>query len=199
MPYSQAHKQRTRERIVESARVLFNRHGFQGVTIDMIMRNANLTRGGFYKHFKSKEVLYAAAVASFLNGRGAQMRDDAGVDLSNINPATAMQMIDGYLSTRHLDDLDGQCPMIALPSDIAREAPEVRSSYEELLSAMVWLFESSLQPQQAGTRQTALSLAALCVGGMVLARTLPDSPLADEVRNAAHHTACQLTTGASQQ
>ena len=58
MPYSPEHKQQTRERIIECARMLFNRHGFDRVTIDMVMERAALTRGGFYNHFKSKEDLF---------------------------------------------------------------------------------------------------------------------------------------------
>ena len=37
MPYSPEHAVQTRGRIVESARRLFNRHGFEQVTIDQIM------------------------------------------------------------------------------------------------------------------------------------------------------------------
>lgn len=203
MPYTEEHKQRTRTKIVESARILFNRHGFQGVTIDMVMKNVGLTRGGFYKHFDSKDALYAEAVSSFLNGRGAQMRAEASVDVGKISPKTARNMIDGYLSNKHLGDLDGQCPMIALPSDIAREGPEVQRSYEVLLNAMVDLFESNLaikqkgQSRQRDQRRLGLSLAALCVGGMVLARSLPESDLAGEVREAARVTAHALTKGAN--
>jgi hypothetical protein len=62
----------------------------------------------------------------------------------------------------------------------------------QLLQAMVGLFENSLE-DQSDARQKALSVAALCVGGMVLARTLPDSDLAEEVRQAAHHAAKQIT------
>ncbi|WP_417593748.1 TetR/AcrR family transcriptional regulator [Parasphingorhabdus sp.] len=72
MPYSAEHKRRTRTKIVEAARILFNRHGFENVTIDQIMDAAGLTRGGFYNHFKNKQALYGEAVASFLMGRGAQ-------------------------------------------------------------------------------------------------------------------------------
>lgn len=193
MPYTEEHKERTRAKIVESARILFNRHGFQGVTIDMVMKNVGLTRGGFYKHFDSKDALYAQAVSSFLNGRGAQMRAEAGVDLTKVGLQTARNMIDGYLATKHLEDLDGQCPMIALPSDVAREGPEVQRSYEELLTAMVQLFESNLASDQKDPRRVSLSLAALCVGGMVLARSLPESELAGEVREAARETAHALT------
>ena len=66
MPYPPEHKVQTRARIVESARRLFNRHGFEQVTIDQIMASAGLTRGAFYHHFDSKDELYAAAVASFV-------------------------------------------------------------------------------------------------------------------------------------
>lgn len=186
MPYSIAHKQRTRARIVECARILFNQHGYDNVSIDMVMARAKLTRGGFYNHFKSKEELFAAAVFSFLTGRGAQWRAKAGIDPSKPTREAASQMLAGYLSKEHLGDLDGQCPMIALPSDIARSSPEVQAAYQELLVAMVGLFENSLPGPRRVARRTALVLAALSVGGMVLARTLPNSKLAEAVRSATY-------------
>ena len=186
MPYAVTHKQKTRARIIECARILFNRHGFDNVTIDMVMADAKLTRGGFYNHFESKEQLFAEAVSSFLMGRGAKWRADAGIDPTKPTREAARQMLDGYLSSEHLGDLDGQCPMIALPSDIARASPEVRAAYQTLLERMVSLFERSLTGRSSDKRQDALTLTALCVGGMVLSRTLPDSELADAVRKAAH-------------
>ena len=186
MPYTPAHKERTRTKVVECARILFNRHGFDGVTIDMVMEEAELTRGGFYNHFKSKEELFAAAVSSFLMGRGARWRSAAGIDHANPTRDDAANMLSSYLSTEHLGDVDGQCPMIALPSDIGRSNQEVQASYQRLLEAMVGLFERSLDGRGPAKRQTALTLAALCVGGMVLAKALPESELADAVRNAAH-------------
>ncbi len=199
MPYSSEHKRKTRSKIVEAARILFNRHGFEGMTIDQVMGEVGLTRGGFYNHFKSKEELYSAAVSSFLMGRGAEWREDAGVNPQEPCPEMSRRMIEGYLSSEHLGDLDGQCPMIALPSDIARANPDVQASYQQLLEAMVWLFEKGLEeplkPHPEIARQKALSLAALCVGGMVLARSLPDSKLAEEVRHAAHQTASEMAAG----
>ncbi|WP_153771198.1 TetR/AcrR family transcriptional regulator [Labrenzia sp. CE80] len=194
MPYSNDHKMQTRARIVEEARMLFNIHGFNGVTIEMIMAEAGLTRGGFYNHFKNKEALFSAAVASFLMGRGAQWRDEAGIDVTCLNPEMARHMIDSYLSHEHLGDLENQCPMIALPSDVARSSADVQQAYQQLLSAMVGLFEKSLAVEGKASRQEALSLAALCVGGMVLARTLPGSEIAEEVRAAAHATARQMAS-----
>lgn len=192
MPYSTEHKQLTSARIVEAARILFNRHGFNGVSIDMVMGETGLTRGGFYNHFESKEALYSVAVKSFLSGRGAQWRAEAGIDPTRLSPEMAQAMLDSYLSPRHLEDLESQCPMIALPSDVARASSEVRSAYQDLLTAMVWLFENSLEGDDKQCRERALAMAALCVGGMVLARTLPDFELAQEVRAAAHLAASNL-------
>jgi len=168
MPYSAEHKQQTREKIVECARMLFNRHGFEKVSIDMVMERAGLTRGGFYNHFRSKDDLFAAAVDSFLMGRGDRWRTEAGV-YDATGPVMAQRMVAAYLSDEHLGDLEDQCPLIALPGDVSRGCAEVQDAYE-----------------------TALTLAALCVGGMVLARTLPDANVANAVRAAARTKANAL-------
>lgn len=189
MPYSAKHMQKTRKKIVETARILFNRHGFNGVSIDMVMNEAGLTRGGFYNHFKNKEELFSEAVMSFLMGRGAEWREDAGIDVKNLRPEMAQHMINAYLSPEHLGDLDGQCPMIALPSDIARGGVEAQKSFQILLKAMVSLFEANMTTDDKANQQRAQAISALCVGGMVLSRALPDSELAKNVRIAASESA----------
>jgi hypothetical protein len=82
MPYAPEHKQETRERIVKCARRLFNRKGFAEVTIDEIMANTGLTRGGFYKHFNAKEELYADAIRQFPIGRNKAVVDFGWMTLS---------------------------------------------------------------------------------------------------------------------
>lgn len=196
MPYRPDHKAETRARIVESARMLFNRRGYDNVTIDMVMEAASLTRGGFYHHFPNKQELFAAAVSSFLMGRGARWRAEAGVD--PIDPALedAANMLRSYLSPDHLGDVEGQCPMIALPSDVGRAGPAVREAYRHLLSAMVGLYERAIPAETADRRVMALALAALSVGGMVLARTISDEALGLEVRDAALAKALEMLSPA---
>ena len=65
MPYPAGHRERVRNRIVESARRLFNRSGFESVSVDSIMAHAEMTRGGFYSYFKSKSDLYAEVLGCF--------------------------------------------------------------------------------------------------------------------------------------
>lgn len=191
MPYKPEHKQATRERIIECARVLFNQRGVADVSIDQIMAGAGLTRGGFYNHFQNKEELFAEAVTQFLHGQGAKMREKAGVHTAPSGLVAMQRMIDGYLSISHLGDLDGQCPLIALPSDVARAGAVVKTSYQHLLEAMIGIFEGNLEGDPEN-REKALTIAAICVGGMVLARTLPDKTLANELCDAARESALDI-------
>ena len=195
MPYSAEHKRQTRTKITEAARILFNRHGFADVTIDAVMQAAGLPRGGSYNHYSSKEALYAEAVSSFLHGRGAQWRAEAGVDPRNPTSDMTQRMLKSYLSPEHLGDIDGQCPMIALPSDTARQGAKVGIAYQELLEAMVSLFQTGFEERSKANRDRALALAAMCVGGMVVAHALPDGELSEDVRAASYAMALAIADG----
>jgi TetR/AcrR family transcriptional regulator, transcriptional repressor for nem operon len=186
MPYAPEHKAQTRARIVECARRMFNRHGFEAVSIDQIMASAGLTRGGFYHHFANKDALYSEAVAGYARC------NSGGLTFAAPARQIVLQMVNAYLSRQHLEDVDRHCPMIALPSDVARAGPAVRRTYEMLLGGMVGLFERGVDPADGDARQAALAIAALCVGGMVLARTIEDGDLAAEIREAARLVALEV-------
>lgn len=193
MPYTAEHKRQTRERIVECARQLFNRKGFVEVSIDEIMAEAGLTRGGFYNHFKTKEDLFVEIVEAYQRCNPADRWEGIELDFSLSGSALTEQMINAYLSREHLEDLEGHCPMIALPSDVARASPRVKAAYRKLLERMAGVFERGLSTMNGQTtRERALALAALCVGGMVLARTLEDPEFADEIREATRTMALDM-------
>jgi hypothetical protein len=63
---SSAYLQAAENEAIRRGHRLFNRFGFEQVSIDQIMSHAGLTRGGFYNHFDSKAQLYAAAVTSYI-------------------------------------------------------------------------------------------------------------------------------------
>jgi len=187
MPYPSEHKPQVRARIVNRARELFTRRGFTEVSIDEIMAAAGLTRGGFYNHFKTKEELYTEILAAYAVDR----RNEAPKDLSQCGPELARQMLNQYVSRQHLENVNGHCPLMALPSDVARAGPTVRAAYQEVLEALAGLFEACLKDANGTSpRQRGLAIAATCVGAMVLARTIDDEALADEICEAARSFAC---------
>src|SRR2546422_11254739 len=57
-----------RERILDVAGTLFRERGFDGIGVADIMKQAGLTHGGFYGHFKSKDDL-AAEIPGRVLGR----------------------------------------------------------------------------------------------------------------------------------
>src|SRR5579864_9169289 len=63
MAASEKKSEQVRDNILDSAQRLFNRHGFNAVSIDDVMGEAGLTRGSFYCYFSSKSDLYAQSVA----------------------------------------------------------------------------------------------------------------------------------------
>jgi TetR/AcrR family transcriptional regulator, transcriptional repressor for nem operon len=56
MPYLSHHRPAVKKTIIDSARKLFNRHGFESVSIQQIMAGAGLTHGGFYSYFKARVI-----------------------------------------------------------------------------------------------------------------------------------------------
>ena len=105
MPYRPEYKVETRARIVECARGLFNRRGFTEVTIDNIMAEAGLTRGGFYNHFKTKGELYAETMSAY-----AARRESENEQRQGLGPDVARRIVEAYVSRQHLDNVDGHCP-----------------------------------------------------------------------------------------
>jgi AcrR family transcriptional regulator len=191
MPYSAEHKQETRQRILESARRLFNSKGFAEVSIQEVMDGAGLTHGGFYRHFDDKSELYAEAVRWFLCQEAPKpwQRPRRGA----ARKRRAQRVVDSYFSRAHFDDRESCCPLLGLPSDVARGEEPVKVAYREVLEKLVELFEADLaRPQR---RERALALAALCVGGMVLARSVDNPTLADELRGAAYRQAQTVLKG----
>ena len=190
MPYSAKHKRATRERILESARRLFNSKGFAEVSIGEIMANAGLSHGGFYRHFSGKGELYAEAVRWFLCEETPKPWQNARKSPAK-RKTRAHRIVDAYFSRDHFDDRERCCPLIGLPSDVSRSGDPVKAAYREVLERLLELLQADLDKPRA--RERALALVALCVGGMVVSRCVDDPALADELRRAAHLQA--LTAG----
>jgi TetR/AcrR family transcriptional repressor of nem operon len=187
MPYTPKHKRETRQKVLESARRLFNRSGFSEVSIDEIMENAGLTRGGFYRHFATKDELYAEAVRRFLCTDAPKPWQRRPDQARTVRKSRGQRVVDSYFSRDHFDDRETCCPLIALPSDVMCGSDEVKAAYREVLEKLIEILEADLKEPQR--RERALAIVALCVGGVVAAKCMDDPTLADDLRRAAHRQA----------
>jgi len=169
MAWNKAHKAQSKDKILQSAAMLFTHHGFEQVSIDQVMEKAEMTRGAFYSHFTSKSELYAQALAkaSLL----AQQRISTGTR-NDIK-----QLARNYLSAQHLNEISEQaCPLAFLVSDINQQDAKVKATYTEI-------FEQFIQQAQHVTNNRALAIqnTVLMIGGLAIARALENDELSSEV------------------
>jgi TetR/AcrR family transcriptional regulator, transcriptional repressor for nem operon len=191
MPYPAGHRATVRKRIIESARRLFNRYGFECASVAQIMAGAGLTHGVFYRYFKSKSDLYAEVLGCFFTDpEWKNCWEGVRVDLSSTD--VGPQVVRAYLSRQHFEDVENSCPMVALPTDVARSGISAKRAFETVFLAMVNVLERSVRKRGSRRRTTAQTIAALSIGGMVVARAMLDRGLADELRTACTSVALGL-------
>jgi TetR/AcrR family transcriptional repressor of nem operon len=75
---------------------------------------------------------------------------------------------------------------------VTRSGKSAKQAFETVFSAMVSVLERSLIPRRLPRQTKAQSIAALCVGGMVVARAMADRTHADELRDACMSVALKL-------
>lgn len=190
MPYPTGHRPEVRGKIIQSARRLFNRYGFDNVSIAQIMAGASLTHGGFYSYFKTKSDLYTEVLGCFFTDpEWKSCWEGVNVDLSSAN--VGPQVVRAYLSRQHFEDVENSCPMVALPTDVSRSSESAKRAFETVFQAMVSVLERSSISRGGPRRITAQAIAALCVGGMV-ARAMVSRAVADELRDACMAVALKL-------
>src|SRR5512134_1226082 len=96
-------KEATHDRIVEAAARAIRRSGYNGTGVADIMKDAGLTHGGFYAHFRSREAMLAEAVDRAGSESVALMeRVAAAVPREQALPAVRQ----GCLSKVHVDGVD---------------------------------------------------------------------------------------------
>ena len=180
---------RNRARIVEGASRLFRERGVEAVSVADIMAAVEMTVGGFYKHFASKEALVEEATG--------QAFDEASALWAGIldRPDHEARAVRARLVAQYLrPNPQRHCPIIAFaPHAAARQHGDgARAAYDEGTGALLARFSAaSPGPARPDDDPEALLLFAAMIGARVLAEAAGDAPwvaaLKQAVINAASH------------
>lgn len=166
-----------RERIIAVAGALLREKGFDGIGVAAIMKAADLTHGGFYGHFESKDDLAAQACdAALLKAaeRWRGIRDNGGDDAFEA-------MIAHYLSPRQYESPGRGCALVALGAEAPRQDKSIRAVFRAGLLRLVEVLMDALPGRKAARRRKALAVMAQLVGAGVMARAVDDVALAEEI------------------
>lgn len=177
MRYKPEHKEATRAKIVSTAARLFRKHGYDGVGIDSIMGESELTRGGFYGHFRSKSDLFSAVIGG-AHDFIVRMRSRRGRARAELN-REAKEIVDGYLERTNLERIGRGCSFAALSADVARSDRSVRDAYAGKFEELVAEFERGIE-NRPDSRERAIVAIATCVGAVLLARGARGNRISDE-------------------
>lgn len=178
-----AAKEASHERIVSVAARAIRRSGYDGTGVADIMKEAGLTHGAFYAHFPSREAMLAEAATRACAEAAALT---AGVVASVPAGQALASMLRAYLSPEHLKQVEMGCPLAALGSETARQAPEIRRVTTRHIKEMIDLVaRQSPDWGQPGAHERALVTVATMVGTLVLARAVDEPALADSLCEAA--------------
>jgi TetR/AcrR family transcriptional repressor of nem operon len=185
---SRADAARHHQELIEAASRLFRERGAGSVSVPDVMAEIGLSRGGFYKHFDSKEALVSAAIDATFDQHVQRVEEFAGARERDPEQTRAA-FLDFCLSTENRD-----CPATGCPSpfvaDVARSGADDGSRAAFLRGTHALLDElrekasrENLDP--AEHEEALLADLATTVGAILLARATTGDPLSDAILTAA--------------
>ena len=187
MRYGKDQKQATRQRILQAAGRRLKEDGIDGTGVATLMSDAGLTNGAFYAHFASKEDLVANVLADQLR---AQHESVDGLPPGREGLEAFVRY---YLSPEHRDQCAEGCPSAALLDEIVRRPSATRQVFTDELIGVIDDLAARLDRSDAAAAQTdALTVFALMIGTMQLARAVTDRELSDELLARAADAALEL-------
>jgi len=171
-------KQETRKRIINAASQGFRSHGYAGIGVDGIAKEAGVTSGAFYAHLGSKDGAFEAALALGL--------DEVIAAVPNFQQQHGKQWLiafcDYYLSQAHRDNLSCGCAMTTLSPEVVRTKPALHAIYEEKMLEIVGLMALGLDGETSEEcfSRTWAVLGTL-IGGLTMARAVDSLNTANQI------------------
>lgn len=174
-------REESRAKILASAGRGFRARGYGGLGVDGLAREAGVTSGAFYAHFKSKAEAFTQAVAAGM----AELRQGIEGFRASAGAGWRQAFIDFYMTERVTCDASEACALQSLTGEVARAEPEARDAYEAELRRVI-------EAASDGSRDEAIALLALLSGGTAMARAVSDPALSAMIAAAVRRAAMGL-------
>lgn len=193
MRYGPEHKAAARAKILTAVGRGFRRHGYDGIGVDGLAKEAGVTSGAFYGHFDSKgEAFEAAALAGL-----AELHQAVDRFQTEEGATWLGRFVDFYLSAKRTCELGESCALQSLTPEVARAGRATRASYEAQLLRVVDAAAAGLPGKTlGGRRKLAWTILAALSGGVTFARAADDPKVGSQIAGALKATIDALVAGA---
>ena len=183
MGHSREDKALSHERILSAASRKIRENGLDSLGVAELMKAVNLTHGGFYGHFASRdEMIVAGLERALLDGEAASTAGSRGKAAR-----TVKSILNGYLSTAHRDNPGTGCAIASVAGEAARAAPPVRevmaARLDRYLAAM-----AAAAGDEEGAEDFAAAAWSTMIGALLLSRIFAGSPKSDRILAAARNS-----------
>lgn len=181
---------RTHEKIIAAAASEFRKNGVVATGLADLMKAADLTHGGFYKHFDSKESLVREVTAASIDQTTSRLRQTAQHRPGRKGLISA---IEEYLSIDHRDDPGSGCAFATIGPELTRSDARTRTEATEGFLKFVDVFAGKadwLPPEEA--RKKAIAAATMMIGAMTVARIVNNAELSKRILRIAADSAVDL-------
>jgi len=167
----------------------FRSHGYEGLGVDRLAKEAGLTSGAFYAHYKSKAAAFREVVVAGMEDLRAgidRMRRTHGGDWRK-------SFVYFYLSERRTCKSGDACALQSLTDEVARADDEIRDVYEAELRKIIDITAAGMRFETAeGRKKEATALLALLAGGVSLARAVRDPAMSENIASSVRWATTRL-------
>jgi TetR/AcrR family transcriptional regulator, transcriptional repressor for nem operon len=176
----------THARILKVAAKRFRELGLDGIGVADVMKQAGVTVGAFYKHFKSRDELVVEAL-------GTAFKD---LDAWEKHAESLAQLLENYLTEYHRDNPGAGCAMGALLGDMSRASKSAKTVYTTRVKHSLAVTAGLLPSEEsADKRGRALLILASLLGALNLSRAVSDPSLSREILEQVRRQLVDLIAG----
>ena len=179
MRYGPEHKLETHQKIVKDASRRVRAEGLNGAAVSAVMKDAGLTHGGFYKHFKNKDDLLVESLRE-----GFREIEDTLVHAAEQSPPGEAwkAVVRTYLSLELCDHPERGCPLAALSPELARADKRMKPRIvAELVNYKSRMLPFMPGQQTADKERAFFAIFSTMIGAIAIARILPDRTMREKV------------------
>jgi TetR/AcrR family transcriptional regulator, transcriptional repressor for nem operon len=189
MRYKPDHKVESRSKILAAVGRGFRKKGYAGIGVDGLAKEAEVTSGAFYGHFRSKDDAFRQALMAGMK----ELEEGIAFVRQEEGEHWIEAFLDFYLGYRRTCNLEESCASQSMTADVGRADEETKAIYEEQMQNAIKAIADGLP---IGTEEDRISragaLIAVVSGGVSIARAMKNRASSDAIAAAVKVAALKI-------